>query len=68
VSKKNAILQNSRTRKVGKILNVKDGGSESVGNIKYLWAVISNTDGETEKVNVSIPAGNKAYYFLHSTF
>jgi hypothetical protein len=49
-------------------LTIKDDGIEGVRNIKYLWTVINNTDDETEEAKASIPAANKAYSSLHTTF
>jgi hypothetical protein len=33
-----------------------------------LWTVINNTDDETQEVKASIPAANKAYFSLQTTF
>jgi hypothetical protein len=43
-------------------MRVKFDGAEGIRNIKYLWTVISNADGETREVKASIPAANKSYF------
>jgi hypothetical protein len=52
--------KNRRTRKISKILRVKNDDTEGVRT------VISNSNGGTEDVKARILAGNKAYSSLQT--
>jgi len=43
------LAQNRRTRKIRRILAIKDHDIEAVRSFKYLGTVISNTDDEQKK-------------------
>jgi len=58
------MVQNRRTRRIREILTIKDHNIEVVRSFKYLETEINNTNDETEEIEASILAANKAYSFL----
>jgi len=58
------MVQNRWTRRINKILAIKDHDNEIARSFKYLGTVIPNNNDETEEIKARILAANTAYSSL----
>jgi len=56
------MVQTERTRRISKILTIKDHDIEDVRSFKYLGTAISNTNDKTEEIKARNLLANKALF------